>query len=175
MSHITSARVLVTGGAGFIGSHTVDLLLEKGCKVRIIDNLQPRVHPRGKSLWVPEEAEFIQGDVANPLDLSRALRGVDCVFHFAAYQDYLPDFSTFIHTNAESTALIFELIVSDRKRYPVQKLVFASSQVVCGEGRYSFRGAGEPQRGGEGEKGLGVNPWAILSLRAASEPGRRVM
>ena len=84
----------------------------------------------------------------------------------------LPDFSTFIHTNAESTALIFELIVSDRRRYPVQKIVFASSQSVCGEGRYSCRGAGEPQRGGEGEKGLGVNPWAILSLRAASGPGR---
>jgi dTDP-L-rhamnose 4-epimerase len=53
-------RVLVTGGAGFIGSHTVDLLLEKGYEVRILDNLQPRVHPRGKPAWVPAEAEFIQ-------------------------------------------------------------------------------------------------------------------
>lgn len=128
--------MLVTGGAGFIGSHTVDLLLERGCRVRILDNLQPRVHPRGRPSWVPREAEFIQGDVANSADLSRALEGVEGVFHLAAYQDYMPDFSRFIHTNAESTALLFELIVSDRARYPVRKIVFASSQSVCGEGCY---------------------------------------
>jgi dTDP-L-rhamnose 4-epimerase len=61
---------------------------------------------------------------------------MDFVFHLAAYQDYMPDFSHFIHTNAESSALLFELIVSDPQRYPVQKIVFASSQAVCGEGRY---------------------------------------
>jgi len=129
-------RVLVTGGAGFIGSWTVDLLMERGYSVRILDNLQPRVHPHGKPDWVPKEAEFILGDVANPADLSRALEGVDYVLHLAAYQDYLPEFSLFIHTNAESAALLFELIVRDRKRYPVRKIVFASSQSVCGEGRY---------------------------------------
>jgi dTDP-L-rhamnose 4-epimerase len=129
-------RALITGGAGFIGSWTVDLLLERGYSVRILDNLQPRVHPHGKPAWVPKEAEFIQGDVANPADLSRALEGVDYVLHLAAYQDYLPEFSQFIHTNAESAALLFELIVGDRTRYPVRKIVFASSQSVCGEGRY---------------------------------------
>jgi len=129
-------RILVTGGAGFIGSHTVDLLLERGYQVRILDNLQPRVHPRGKPRWVPREAEFFQGDVANPQDLSRALQGVSGVLHLAAYQDYLRDFSTFIHVNAESAALLFELVVSDRVRYPVRKIVFASSQSVSGEGLY---------------------------------------
>jgi dTDP-L-rhamnose 4-epimerase len=129
-------NVLVTGGAGFIGSHTVDLLLEKNYRVRVLDSLQPRVHPKGKPAWVPVEVEFIQGDVANRQDLSAALDGIHYVFHLAAYQDYLPDFSTFIHSNTESTALLFELIVSDRKRYPVRKMVFASSQSVCGEGRY---------------------------------------
>jgi len=132
--------VLVTGGAGFIGSHTVDLLLEKGYQVRILDSLQPRVHPRGKPPWVPKEAEFIQGDVANRADLARALAGVEYVIHLAAYQDYLPDFSTFIHTNAESAALIFELIVEATlagRPLPVRKIVFASSQAVCGEGLYT--------------------------------------
>jgi len=129
-------HALVTGGAGFIGSHTVDLLLEKNYRVRVLDSLQPRVHPKGKPDWVPAEVEFIQGDVANPVDMRRALEGIEYVFHLAAYQDYLPDFSTFIHSNTESSALIFELAVSDRQRYPVRKIVFASSQSVCGEGRY---------------------------------------
>ncbi len=136
-------RVLVTGGAGFIGSHTVDALLERGYRVRILDNLQPRVHQRGKPDWLPREAEFIQGDVANPRDLARALESVDAVFHLAAYQDYLPEFSQFIHTNTESAALLFELIVSDTKRFPTRKIVFASSQAVCGEGRYLCAGGAD--------------------------------
>lgn len=129
------AKVLVTGGAGFIGSHTVDLLLEKGYEVCILDSLQPRVHPRGKPQYLQKEAEFIQGDVANPNDLDKALKGVEKVIHLAAYQDYMPDFSTFIHTNTESTALLFELIL--KNNYPVNKIVFASSQSVAGEGRYN--------------------------------------
>ena len=129
-------KVLVTGGSGFIGSWTVDFLLEKGYQVRILDSLQPRVHPRGKPPWVPKEAEFIKGDVSDRATLARALAGMDYVVHLAAYQDYMPEFSRFIHTNAESSALLFELIVSDPLRYPVRKIVFASSQAVCGEGRY---------------------------------------
>lgn len=127
---------LVTGGAGFIGSHTVDLLLRRGYRVRILDSLQPRVHPRGRPDYIPPEAEFITGDVAAPDDMSRALAGVDVVVHLAAYQDYMPDFSRFLHTNAESAALLFELAVSDRARFPVRKIVFASSQSVSGEGMY---------------------------------------
>ncbi len=129
-------KALVTGGAGFIGSHTVDLLLERGYEVRILDILQPRVHPHGKPDYLPAEAEFMPGDVAEPADLARALEGVDAVFHLAAYQDYLPDFSRFVHTNAESTALLFELVVADPARYPVRKIVLASSQAVSGEGKF---------------------------------------
>ncbi len=77
-------KVVVTGGAGFIGSHTVDLLLGKGYEVRILDNLQPRVHPRGKPAWVPAEAEFIRGDVADRQDLGCAMAGMDYVVHLAA-------------------------------------------------------------------------------------------
>jgi dTDP-L-rhamnose 4-epimerase len=127
-------RVLVTGGAGFIGSHTVDLLLERGYDVRVLDALQERVHPRGRPAYVPPEADFLQGDVSDRAVLERALRDVTYVFHLAAYQDYLTDFSRFIHTNAESTALLLELIVD--KRLPIRKIVLASSQSVAGEGVY---------------------------------------
>jgi dTDP-L-rhamnose 4-epimerase len=126
------SRVLVTGGAGFIGSHTVDLLLGKGYEVRILDNLQARVHPRGLPSYVPKDADVMIGDVSNPTTLRRALTGVDFVLHLAAYQDYLPDFSTFFHVNTESSALFFEVIVESK--LPIQKVVFASSQSVAGEG-----------------------------------------
>jgi dTDP-L-rhamnose 4-epimerase len=131
-----TVRVLVTGGAGFIGSHTVDLLLARGYDVRILDSLQPRVHPQGRPAWLSPAAEFIHGDVTNRADVERALEGMDAVFHLAAYQDYMTDFSTFMRVNSESVALLFELIVADRHRYPVRKMIFASSQAVAGEGRY---------------------------------------
>lgn len=131
---MSKGLVLVTGGAGFIGSHTVDHLLARGYGVRILDSLQPRVHPLGKPPYLPREAELIQGDVTNRGDMIRALDGVDAVFHLAAYQDYMTEFSTFIRTNTESTALLFELIVE--RRLPVKKIIFASSQSVAGEGRY---------------------------------------
>lgn len=127
-------RVLVTGGAGFIGSHLVDRLLQEGYEVRILDSLDPRVHPNGKPLWVPGEAEFIQGDVRDAQILLHALRGVHYVFHEAAYQDYMPDFSRFLHVNSVSTALIHELILEYKLN--VEKVIVASSQAVYGEGQY---------------------------------------
>lgn len=169
------AHCLVTGGAGFIGSHTVDLLLERGYKVRILDNLQPRVHPQGKPRFVPNDAEFLQGDVSDPEALGLALEGVDYVFHLAAYQDYLPDFSRFIHTNTESAALLFELAVSDRKRYPVQKIVFASSQSVAGEGVYLCPACAGMGRVPTIQEQLlnGPSPVAEFPARSVHVPGPR--
>jgi dTDP-L-rhamnose 4-epimerase len=127
-------KVLVTGGAGFIGSHTVDALVKNGHKVRVLDNLQDRVHPHGPPAYLNPEAEFFKGDVRNISDWDTALTGIDVVYHLAAYQDYMPDFSTFFHVNTVAPALLLERIVN--KDYPVQKIIFASSQAVYGEGLY---------------------------------------
>lgn len=134
-------KALVTGGAGFIGSHTVDLLLTRGYDVKILDALVPPVHiPGVKPAYVPDEVEFIEGDVRNKKTMAHALEGVDVVFHLAAYQDYLPDFSKFATTNDAGTAMVYEVIVENR--LPVRKVVVASSQATYGEGKYACAGHG---------------------------------
>jgi len=132
-------RVLVTGGAGFIGSHIADRLLSMGYDVRILDNLEPRVHPKGRPSWIPSDAKFVQGDVRDKNALSKALDGVQVVFHEAAYQDYMPDFSRFFHTNTVGTSLIYEAIVE--KKLDIKKVIVASSQAVYGEGQYRCKNA----------------------------------
>jgi dTDP-L-rhamnose 4-epimerase len=129
-------KILITGGAGFIGSHTADALIAKGHEVRLLDNLQPSVHPNGIPDYLHPDAEFILGDVRDPDAWKQALEGVEAIYHLAAYQDYLTDFSTFFSVNAVSTALLYEIIVADPGRYPVRKVIVAASQAVMGEGRY---------------------------------------
>ena len=135
--------VLITGGAGFIGSHTATELLQAGYRIRLLDNLSPPVHTGDGTWpdWVPADTERIVGDVRNRDDWAKALRGVNRVVHLAAYQDLLPNFSHFFHVNSVGTALLYELIVE--QKLPVKKVVVASSQFVYGEGRYRCPKDGE--------------------------------
>lgn len=112
-------KVLVTGGSGFIGSHTVDALLTRDHRVRIMDSLEPPVHLKGRPDYVPQKAEFIRGDVRVKTNWEKALKGIDIVFHFAAYQDYLTDFSKFFEVNSRGTALLYEVAVE--KNYRLRK------------------------------------------------------
>lgn len=127
-------RILVTGGAGFIGSHTVDALLARGHDVRVLDSLEPPVHAGRRPDYLPAGVELIVGSVTDRAVFAHALEGVEAVFHFAAYQDYLTDFSRFFLTNSVGTALLYELIVTGR--LPIRKVVVASSQAVYGEGAH---------------------------------------
>lgn len=127
-------RVLVTGGAGFIGSHTADLLLKNGYKVRILDNLNPKTHLGGWPQYLDSRIEKIKGDVRKKADWEKALEGVERVIHLAAEMDLLPHFSKFSEVNTTGTALLYETIV--KKRLKIKKVVIASSQFVYGEGRY---------------------------------------
>ena len=127
--------VLVTGGAGLIGSHIVNAALAAGWAVRILDNLQPQTHRHGKPNWVPRDAEFIRGDVRHRRTWERALDGIDIVFHQAAYGGYMPEIAKFIDSNGVGTALMLETI-RDRD-LPVRKVVVASSQAVYNEGAYA--------------------------------------
>lgn len=150
--------VLITGGAGFIGSHTVDRLLSHGYRVRVLDALLPPVHADGRlPEYFPDQAEFVRGDVRDRQAWLEALDGVDAVIHLAAYQDYLPDFSRFFHVNTVGTALLYELIVE--KRLPVRKIVLASSQAVYGEGHYRCETDGAQYPGSRSADQLRSHEW----------------
>jgi dTDP-L-rhamnose 4-epimerase len=112
-----------------------DRFLREGWSVRVLDSLQPRVHPYGKPKHLSREAEFIKGDVRNRSDWEMALEGVDCVSHQAAYRDYVPEYSEFSSTNVVGTAMLFEVIAA--RQLPVRRVVVASSQAVYGEGQFT--------------------------------------
>ena len=127
-------KALVTGGSGFIGSHIVDALLREGMEAVVLDNFEPRVHAHRSSEAPPEGVQLIKGDVRDKSAWGAALEGVDFVFHQAAYQDYMPDYSKFFHTNVVGTALMYEVL--GERKHRVRKIVVASSQAVYGEGQY---------------------------------------
>ncbi len=156
-----TTNILVTGGAGFIGSHTVDLLLEHGYKVRILDNLASPVHIGGNLPdYISTEVEFLQGDVRDKDAWESALDNIDSVFHLAAYQDYLPDFSTFFHVNTVGTALLYETIVEHG--LSINKVVLASSQAIYGEGRYECELHGVQHPPSRSEQQLEKKQWDPL-------------
>ena len=131
---MNKGKVLITGGAGFIGSHTADELFSRGYKIRILDSLSHKTHFGQWPEYLKPEYEKIQGDVTNRNDLESVLRGVDYVLHLAALMDLMPNFSDFFNTNVTSTAAIYEIIVA--KNLPIQKVIVASSQFAYGEGRW---------------------------------------
>ena len=125
-------RALVTGGAGLIGSHIVDLLVQEGWQVRILDNLEPQTHKKGKPQWIHPAAEFRQGNVQDYETMHSALTDIDIVFHEAAYGGYMPEMAKYVLVNSFGTAQMLE-IIRDHK-LPIQKVVVASSQAVYSEG-----------------------------------------
>ena len=152
-------RVLVTGGAGFIGSHTCDRLLTLGHDVIVLDALTSPVHRDGRAEYISPGADFYQGDTRNRDLLTNLLRRADAVYHFAAYQDYLPDFSRFSDVNVVSTALIYEIIVAER--LDLARVVIASSQAAMGEGLYRCPADGEQVPGMRPEATLVAGQWDI--------------
>jgi dTDP-L-rhamnose 4-epimerase len=152
-------RILVTGGAGFIGSHTCDRLVELGHEVTVLDALTAPVHRDGKPAYLTPGVELYVGDVRNRELLANLLRRTDAVYHFAAYQDYLPDFARFVDVNVVSTALIYEIAVAER--LDLKRVVVASSQSAMGEGLYRCAVDGEQTPGMRPESALAARRWEI--------------
>ncbi|MFP5225619.1 MAG: NAD-dependent epimerase/dehydratase family protein [Actinomycetota bacterium] len=125
-------RVLVTGGLGFIGSHVVRALLDRGDQVTILDARTPPVHDPAHPVQPPEGVRMVEGDVRDLPSVDDALHGAEAVIHLAAYQDYGTDHQRFIDVNAGGTALLIERIAATGT--PVGRFVLGSSQSVYGEG-----------------------------------------
>ena len=129
--------ILITGGAGFIGSHLADELLEKGYRVRVLDNLSSQVHGPDRKVpsYLNSDVELIIDDIRNPDAVRKAVRGVDAVFHFVAVVGVgqsMYDIARYTSVNNYGTAVLLEALIET----PVRRLVVASSMSVYGEGLY---------------------------------------
>lgn len=137
-------KILITGGAGFVGSHLADALLRAGHTVRIFDNLSPQVHPAGIPNYLSEDVELIRGDMRDTEKLRGAVRQVDVIFHLAAavgVGQSMYEIARYIGANTQGTANLLQVIL-DTKIAP-EKLVVASSMSIYGEGKYLCAQCGE--------------------------------
>ena len=142
-------QVLITGGAGFLGSHLADELLANGYKVRVLDALLPQVHGenRARPNYLDPEIELMVGDVRDANAVREALRGVDAVYHFAAAVGVGQSMYEVVHytdVNNLATAVLLEALIER----PVRRLIVASSMSLYGEGLYRTP-RGEPRVVGE--------------------------
>jgi dTDP-L-rhamnose 4-epimerase len=137
---MSGRRILVTGGAGFIGSHLCDHLLAQGHAVRALDALSPQVHgpDAGRPAYLDPEVELQVGDVRDRAAVRRALRGVDAVVHLAAavgVGQSMYELERYVADNDLGTAALLQAIIER----PVERLVVASSMSLYGEGLYRDR------------------------------------
>jgi dTDP-L-rhamnose 4-epimerase len=160
-------RVLITGGAGFIGSHLADRLLAEGHDVRALDNLDPQVHLNGeRPEYLDATVELQVGDVRDHEAVSRALDGVDAVYHLAAavgVGQSMYEIERYTSVNAIGAAVVLEEVLE--RRDTIRKLVVASSMSIYGEGQYRDTRSGEAgiAPGIRPETQLAAKQWDLLA------------
>jgi dTDP-L-rhamnose 4-epimerase len=160
-------RVLVTGGAGFIGSHLADRLLADGHEVRALDNLDPQVHPSGERPdYLDAQVELQVGDVRDHDAVARALDGIDAVVHFAAavgVGQSMYEIERYTSINAIGAAVVLEEVLE--RRDAIRKLLVASSMSIYGEGQYRNPRTGESgiAPGIRPESQLAAKQWEVVA------------
>ena len=167
---MSKGRVLVTGGAGFIGSHLVDRLVEAGYSVRVLDVLLPQVHGDSVPTFVNREAEFCRGDVREPETVRNALAGVDAVVHFAAavgVGQSMYEIAHYASVNVLGTGTLLDVLVKGQHR--PRRMIVASSMSIYGEGLYHCKGCGPQNTGPRPVSQLSRHDWAVR-CPACGEP-----
>src|SRR5581483_12349826 len=130
-------RILITGGAGFVGSHVADALLRQGHEVRIFDNLTPQVHHHGWPDYLTKDAELMRGDMRHLDEVKQAVAGVDVIFHLAAavgVGQSMYEISHYVGSNTQGTANLLQALLDTNVK--IEKLIVASSMSIYGEGKY---------------------------------------
>lgn len=161
-------KILVTGGAGFIGSHIVDVLINAGHQVRVLDNLEPQVHgflrEQGEvPAYLNPAAEFILGDIRDYDKVSRSLQGVEAVFHEAALVGVgqsMYEIDRYTNVNALGSAVVLQAIINMKER--PQKMVVASSMSIYGEGTYYCQKHGVVYPDLRGQVQLAAHQWEMF-------------
>jgi dTDP-L-rhamnose 4-epimerase len=154
--------VLVTGGAGFVGSHLVDALLAAGHQVRVVDSLVGQVHDDARPRHLDPEAELLVGDVGDRDLMQRALEGVSVVFHQAAevgVGQSMYEMYRYMRANTLATTSLLELLVE--RRADIRKLVVASSMSIYGEGAYRCTDHGPVYPRGRALEHLEARRWEV--------------
>lgn len=133
--------ILITGGAGFIGSHLAQKLIGRGNKVVVLDNLSPQIHGHAESsplyLSIKDKVKFIKGDVRSKEDWASALQGVHTVVHLAAETgtgQSMYEISKYVEVNISGTSILLDFLVNEK--HTVEKVIIASSRAIYGEGKY---------------------------------------
>ena len=166
------ANVLVTGGAGFIGSFIVDELIKRKHKVRILDNLVEQVH-RGKVPdYLNKNAEFIKGDVNDKKLFFNALKDIDFVFHEAAevgVGQSMYEISRYVNANVMGTANLLDIVVNEKEiKKRLKKIIVASSMSLYGEGTYACKKCGVVDSPLRTEEDIKNNKWELNCLKCNS-------
>ncbi len=138
-------NILITGGAGFIGSHLADKLIENNYNVRILDNLEPQVHGSAQKTpkYLPQKIEFLRGDIRKTDDIEHAVENIDAIYHFAAnvgIGQSMYQINKYISTNTGGTAKLFDHLINSENT--VKKVIIASSMSIYGEGKYRCENCG---------------------------------
>ncbi len=156
-------KILVTGGAGFIGSFLVDKLVSEGHKVKIYDNLEPQVHQGEKPKYLNNDAEFIKADVCDREKLDKALKSIDIVFHEAAMVGVgqsMYEVIKYTRTNELGTATLLDLIVNKHRDH-IRKMIIAASMSEYGEGLYFCKICGRVKPKIRSENNLRKKKWEL--------------
>ena len=156
-------RILITGGAGFVGSHLADALLRQGHRVRIFDNLTPQVHHDGWPDYLAQDLELMRGDMRDPDAVKRAVSGMDVIFHLAAavgVGQSMYEISHYMGSNTQGTANLLQALLDTGLK--TEKLVVASSMSIYGEGKYVCSGCGEVAPPARGTEQLKAKQWEML-------------
>ena len=167
---MTKKKILVTGGAGFVGSHLAEGLIAIGHEVRIFDNLSPQVHGDGAPSYLPSDVELVVGDMRDTDAVRRAIEGVDVIFHLAAavgVGQSMYQISDYMGVNTQGTASLLQALLDGKAS--VEKLVVASSMSIYGEGQYLCANCGDSVPDPRKIEQLARKQWEIPCLNCDAE------